>query len=614
MANALHVAKLREGVRAWNAWRAQSPDTAPDLSDLDLPVGLLQLGPAQGGPIDLSRADLRRAALGQATLIAADLRGAMLAGADLSQARLASADLSGADLTSANLAGADLQGAGLDGANLAGARLQGVRNLTQAWIERASGDAATVLPAGLQRPRDWLAAGASSSRVAKVLPPGPDRAVLASGDPYAILGVRRRASLLEIRAAYLRLVKELHPDGRAADPAARDADERLKLINEAYQELKGFGGRATARKAERRNLRRRVSAVFLVGALTSAAPVLVVLAAGFYYAGWLEPHEAAPRAVAERDATSSGAVREARPEVGSAEVTKTASDIAKTDLAAEREAAWADARGQATREPWERFLATHPDGERADQARQALAAIERAEARQREERTAWAAAERSGAKLDLQRYVEAFPDSERAAEAEQTIATIERVEMRQREERVAWAAAERSGARDELRRFVEAYPESEHVPQANRALAALAAAEAQLEADLAAWGEADRDGGKAALRRYLASFPSGTFAAKASERVAVLEAEEADRDEAAWLKAVQRNSKAAYTGYLATHPEGRRVADARTRIAELDRSEDRAVPEPAKAPATRPRTPEPATQKWQTANEPFIGADGRIRR
>src|SRR5262245_52131564 len=131
MANARHVAKFSEGAQAWNAWRAESPGTAPDLSDLNLPAALRQLGPAHGGPIDLTGANLRRA---------------VLAGADLAQARLENADLSGADLRGVNLADAELGGAQLAGTNLSGAWLGGARNVTQAQIDSAQGCATTVLP------------------------------------------------------------------------------------------------------------------------------------------------------------------------------------------------------------------------------------------------------------------------------------------------------------------------------------------------------------------------------------------------------------------------------------------------------------------------------------
>ncbi len=81
MANPEHLAKLKEGVEAWNAWRDENPDVMPDLVETNL-----------------SGADLFEANLSGANLSVADLTGANLSLADLSVADLTGADLSGADL------------------------------------------------------------------------------------------------------------------------------------------------------------------------------------------------------------------------------------------------------------------------------------------------------------------------------------------------------------------------------------------------------------------------------------------------------------------------------------------------------------------------------------
>src|SRR5262245_41437408 len=166
MANSLHVGKLAEGPRAWNAWRGENPGIAPDLSGLQLSAGRGQFGPAQGGPIDLSGVDLRGATLEQATLIGANLAGASLIGADLSQARLEDADLGGADLSRSKLDHADLKNASLDDAIVSGAQLRHARNLTQAQLDRTTGDANTEVPPGLEMPDSW-GGKAASSRLAR---------------------------------------------------------------------------------------------------------------------------------------------------------------------------------------------------------------------------------------------------------------------------------------------------------------------------------------------------------------------------------------------------------------------------------------------------------------
>jgi hypothetical protein len=96
MANTEQLAKLKEGVEAWNAWRNKNPKKDIDLREADL--GLADLTGA-----NLDRAYLHLANLNRAHLNLADLREAILIGAYLNLA-----SLRGALLSFANLSGADL--------------------------------------------------------------------------------------------------------------------------------------------------------------------------------------------------------------------------------------------------------------------------------------------------------------------------------------------------------------------------------------------------------------------------------------------------------------------------------------------------------------------------
>ncbi|MFJ5559249.1 pentapeptide repeat-containing protein [Streptomyces sp. NPDC093250] len=108
-------------------------------------VLLLRAGELARAHVPGRRKNHRGADLMGARLSGADLRGASLRGA-----LLVAADLSGADLRDADLIGADLRDADLCGADLTGALF-----LTQAQVNAARGDAATVLPSALERPAHW---------------------------------------------------------------------------------------------------------------------------------------------------------------------------------------------------------------------------------------------------------------------------------------------------------------------------------------------------------------------------------------------------------------------------------------------------------------------------
>lgn len=71
-----------------------------------------------------------------------------------------------------------------------------------------------------------------------------------SADFYGVLGVSRTASQEEIRRAYRRLVRELHPDSAKGDLASADT-EQLREVIEAYSVLGHPGRRAAYDRALR---------------------------------------------------------------------------------------------------------------------------------------------------------------------------------------------------------------------------------------------------------------------------------------------------------------------------------------------------------------------------
>lgn len=56
-------------------------------------------------------------------------------------------------------------------------------------------------------------------------------------DPYEVLGVTRGASDEEIKEAYRKLARKYHPDAYSGNPLADLADEKMKEINAAYDQI-----------------------------------------------------------------------------------------------------------------------------------------------------------------------------------------------------------------------------------------------------------------------------------------------------------------------------------------------------------------------------------------
>jgi uncharacterized protein YjbI with pentapeptide repeats len=143
---------LHAGIEGLSAEVDQLTNLPPeDLLRIDVQLLRMRAGPLLEQVSKRTRAPLPAKSYRDADLAGRSLRRADLRRHDLHNALLIAADLSGADLRKADLRGADTRDCDLRGADLTDCLF-----LSTAQLHGARGDAATKIPAHLDRPAHWV--------------------------------------------------------------------------------------------------------------------------------------------------------------------------------------------------------------------------------------------------------------------------------------------------------------------------------------------------------------------------------------------------------------------------------------------------------------------------
>ena len=67
-------------------------------------------------------------------------------------------------------------------------------------------------------------------------------------DPYSILGVTPESTDDEIKKAYYKLARKYHPDNYTDPQKSAAASDKMKQINEAYDEIKRLRSPSSSRE------------------------------------------------------------------------------------------------------------------------------------------------------------------------------------------------------------------------------------------------------------------------------------------------------------------------------------------------------------------------------
>jgi DnaJ-domain-containing protein 1 len=500
--------------------------------------------------------------LAHATLIEANLAGAVLAKADLSDSRLGKADLRGADLRGAKLVNADLTDARLDAAFVCGTDLRHVRRLTQQQIDRAFGDRRTSLPAHLARPATWLLEhGRGRARAS-------EREANALVNAYTVLEVEPGASMREVRLAWRRLVKQLHPDTGLDDPSA---DERLKAINRAYQSLKRLELREMASRAQCTGSGgvRATFAIFLV------LPIAATLAVGI----WTRDYSPA--------ATHEAALQEQQVGPEDPAVAVALGQPLDTDETR---------RTLAARPAWSKVGALPSSPERSDNTP--------------DDDATWARATAEATSVSLHRYLGRYPQGRHAQKAVDELAQAASVEVALGKDFQTQDTAAIQLVVPILRRYLEEHPTGHLAQEVRGKLAVLGAV---APADVAWSGAEYRDANNTPTEQ-LDTHAGRLAEADAHQALASGEVAQRERalDGSAGPDAQRGNTNEVVAASQEVRREGRQPDKAGATIAEEPveyKPRTTAVRQGGRPSSSAAHS----VARWPVADEPSMGADGRIR-
>jgi TIR domain len=209
---------------------------------------------------------------------------------------------------------------------------------------------------------------------------------------------------------------------------------------------------------------------------------------------------------------------------------------------AEDDGAWSVAQKSPTVDTYATYLASYPQGRHADEARTAIATIEKDDA-------AWNAAQAAGSSQAYDAYTRDNPQGRHIDTARAAIAAIDDAD---------WFTARKADTAQAYDTYVGTHPQGRHIDDARAARVAI-----QKEED--AYSAAREAKTTQAYETYLREYPQGRYADTARGALQILQKDDAD-----WSMAQAASTIEAYESYVTTHPQdGQHLNDAGAAITEI---------------------------------------------
>lgn len=252
---------------------------------------------------------------------------------------------------------------------------------------------------------------------------------------------------------------------------------------------------------------------------------------------------------------------------------------------------WNEMRNRDNRSGYELYLAEYPTGKHSAEAKDRIDKFKQDELTRLKnaEQAKWLESQRLNTKDAYQAYLSSYPNGGFAADARAGLKALEIMV-----ERAKWRDAQDLNTKDGYTAYLATYPNGEFAAEARSGIKAI-----ENRDDQAKWDEVQILNRKSAFQSYLSTYPNGKYSVAAYQKIREFVDAEALKqredykatEKAKWDEAKRISTIAAYKEYLASYPNGEFASLARLGLRDFGEVID-AAPPSTLTPVSWNRAPE----------------------